>query len=43
MRTRVPDTNTILDTRVFREGDSVDVGFSLSDCVLLGEDDRRLV
>ena len=26
----------------FREGDTVDVGFPPSDCVLLGEDDRRL-
>jgi hypothetical protein len=35
--------NTISDAHVFREGDSVDIGFSPSDCVLLGEDDRRLV
>jgi ABC-type Fe3+/spermidine/putrescine transport system ATPase subunit len=35
--------NAIIDAHVFREGDTVDVGFSPSDCVLLGEDDRRLV
>ncbi len=34
--------NTIIDAQVFREGDTVDIGFSPSDCVLLGEDDRRL-
>lgn len=28
---------------VFREGDEVDISFSPADCVLLGEDDRRLV
>ena len=35
--------NAIIDSHVFREGDSVDIGFAPSDCVLLGEDDRRLV
>jgi ABC-type Fe3+/spermidine/putrescine transport system ATPase subunit len=35
--------NTIIDNQVFREGDAVDIGFAPSDCVLLGEDDRRLV
>jgi hypothetical protein len=35
--------NTIIDDQVFREGDEVDIGFAPSDCVLLGEDDRRLV
>jgi len=35
--------NTIIHAHVFREGDPVDIGFSPSDCVLLGEDDRRLV
>jgi spermidine/putrescine ABC transporter ATP-binding subunit len=35
--------NAIIDNQVFREGDSVDIGFAPSDCVLLGEDDRRLV
>ena len=34
--------NAIIDAHVFREGDTVDVGFAPSDCVLLGEDDRRL-
>jgi ABC-type Fe3+/spermidine/putrescine transport system ATPase subunit len=34
--------NTIIDAEVFREGDTVEIGFSPSDCVLLGEDDRRL-
>jgi ABC-type Fe3+/spermidine/putrescine transport system ATPase subunit len=34
--------NAIIDSQVFREGDAVDVGFAPSDCVLLGEDDRRL-
>ena len=33
----------IIDSHVFREGDAVDIGFAPSDCVLLGEDDRRLV
>jgi ABC-type Fe3+/spermidine/putrescine transport system ATPase subunit len=35
--------NAIIDSHVFREGDDVDIGFAPSDCVLLGEDDRRLV
>ena len=35
--------NTIIDDKVFREGDMVDIGFAPSDCVLLGADDRRLV
>src|SRR4029079_16696733 len=35
--------NTIIESEVFREGDGVDVGFAPSDCVLLGEDDRRLM
>jgi len=35
--------NSIIDSHVFREGDAVDIGFFPSDCVLLGEDDRRLV
>jgi len=35
--------NAIIDAHVFREGDDVDIGFAPSDCVLLGEDDRRLV
>jgi hypothetical protein len=35
--------NTIIDAHVFGEGDPVDIGFAPSDCVLLGEDDRRLV
>jgi spermidine/putrescine transport system ATP-binding protein len=34
--------NAIIDAHVFSEGDTVDVGFSPSDCVLLGEDDWRL-
>jgi ABC-type Fe3+/spermidine/putrescine transport system ATPase subunit len=34
--------NAIIDSHVFREGDTVDVAFAPSDCVLLGEDDRRL-
>ena len=34
--------NTIIEDRVFREGDEVDIGFAPSDCVLLGADDRRL-
>jgi hypothetical protein len=34
--------NAIIDSQLFREGDTLDVGFSPSDCVLLGEDDRRL-
>jgi len=34
--------NTVIDARVFREGEMVDVAFAPSDCVLLGEDDRRL-
>lgn len=35
--------NTIIEDQVFREGDAVDVSFAPGDCVLLGEDDRRLV
>jgi hypothetical protein len=35
--------NAIIDSHVFREGDPVDIGFAPADCVLLGEDDRRLV
>jgi spermidine/putrescine ABC transporter ATP-binding subunit len=35
--------NTIIDDQVFREGEAVDVAFAPSDCVLLGEDDRRLI
>ncbi|MGE4251308.1 MAG: ABC transporter ATP-binding protein [Parvibaculaceae bacterium] len=35
--------NTIIDDRVFREGETVEIGFAPSDCVLLGADDRRLV
>lgn len=35
--------NTIIDDQVFREGETVDIAFAPSDCVLLGEDDRRLV
>jgi len=35
--------NTIIDDQVFREGEAVDIAFAPSDCVLLGEDDRRLV
>jgi ABC-type Fe3+/spermidine/putrescine transport system ATPase subunit len=35
--------NTVIEDQVFREGDAVDVSFSAADCVLLGEDDRRLV
>ena len=35
--------NAIIDSHVFREGDSVDIGFAPSDCVLFGEDDRHLV
>lgn len=34
--------NAVIDNQIFREGDAVDVGFAPSDCVLLGEDDRRL-
>ena len=35
--------NTTIDAEVFREGDAVDIGFAPSDCVLLGEDDQRVV
>ncbi|MGE0005643.1 MAG: ABC transporter ATP-binding protein [Parvibaculaceae bacterium] len=34
--------NAVIDDKVFREGETVDIGFAPSDCVLLGEDDRRL-
>ena len=34
--------NTIIENKVFREGDDVDIGFAPSDCVLLGADDRRM-
>ncbi len=36
------EANAIIDSHVYREGDEVDVSFAPADCVLLGEDDRRL-
>jgi hypothetical protein len=35
--------NMVIDNEVFREGDAADIGFAPADCLLLGEDDRRLV